>query len=295
MVVLKAKMAFLVPLSAINQNWVLDILSKILFRILYINTRSITLFRWLMRLIVRCWFWIFSGNISYLLMHGFDVYSVVALYFFTLGVDLIFPCFITPLLDCLTLRISVHSQILCFIVYHFSSALVICFSSLNSFLTLMLHLLFISSLSSILIWSLGVVFALFSCFSLSGMVPTIGAWSLPRSAPGIALHDVNGFRNRSSIKIKSIWFRVLSPGLSQVQHLLGWWFSNQVFITVRFCSLHHSMRCSLLSFFFPIPNGSTIIPDLSFPTFEIKSPFVTLTSRDFSSHKWDNIYSAFKL
>ena len=40
--VFREKMAFLVPLSAMNPNWVSDILGRILFLILFINTLSIT-------------------------------------------------------------------------------------------------------------------------------------------------------------------------------------------------------------------------------------------------------------
>ena len=50
--VLREKMAFLVPLSAINPNWVSDISGRILFLILFINTLSMTFVRWLIRLIV---------------------------------------------------------------------------------------------------------------------------------------------------------------------------------------------------------------------------------------------------
>ena len=48
------KIVFLVPLSAINPNYVSDISVKILFLILCINTRSMTFVRWLIRIIVQC-------------------------------------------------------------------------------------------------------------------------------------------------------------------------------------------------------------------------------------------------
>ena len=48
-------MAFLLPLSVINPNWVSDISGRILFLILFINTLSMTFVRWLIRLIVPCW------------------------------------------------------------------------------------------------------------------------------------------------------------------------------------------------------------------------------------------------
>ena len=149
-------------------------------------------------------------------------------------------------------------------------------------LTLMRYLFIISSFCGMLNCSFGDVFSLFSRSSVILTASITGIiWSLPQSALGMGLHDVNAFRNRFWKILKSIWFWAISPGLYHVQHLLGW-SQKQMFITLRFCSLKHSMSLSPLSFFSPSLNVYITVFVLSLPTYELKSSVTIFMACNFS-------------